>query len=176
VEAITNTAQSLSQIAANQSYIQSKGPNAATQADTEVRSREALRNRAFEKLADDTGIFLFPLTKGRDRAIVIVPSDQIPEVKYFQQWMKMATLSRILLPIGWHWQNSAYSAYYRDAVIHLDAQAITALDAKWIIVSDVFQDHLSNQVATALADRTRFVPMAAFHEYGYSMTIFGILQ
>jgi hypothetical protein len=162
VESITSTAGSLSQV-------QRDSLSKSTTASDEI-----IRSRAFEVLAVKTGDYLFPLTQGRDRAIVIVPSDQVPETKYFPEWMKMATLSRIELPVGWHWSSSPYSAYYREAVTQLDPSAITALGAKWLIVSNVFQDHLPTKVAEGISDPKRFLPVAQFRDGKYSMAIFSI--
>jgi len=136
---------------------------------------DAGKIQAFEKLAVNTGDFLFLITKGRDRAIVIVPTDQLPKRRFFPEWMKMATLSRILLPVGWYWEDSLYSAYYRDAVTRLDSGAIAALDAKWIITSDVFQEKPPPEVEAALRDRTRFAPAAAFRQGRYVMTAYRVL-
>lgn len=158
VKTISNTAQSLSQVAA------SVGPSHS----------ETDRRQAFENLAIATGDFLFPITHGRDRVIVVVPPDQVPKVQYFPEWMKMATLSRILLPVGWHWQDSYYSACYRDAVTRLDARAITALDAKWVIISNLFQKQLPPEVRQALSDSQRFVSVARFREGEYYMIVFKV--
>jgi hypothetical protein len=163
VKAIASTARSLSQVRPTSMSLSLPA------------SEEAARKEAFESLAIATGDFLFPLTKGRDRAIVIVPPDQVPETKYFPEWMKMATLSRIQLPVGWHWENSIYSAYYRDAVTRLDATAITALGAKWVITSNVFQDHLPLEVAQALSVKEHFVPVARFKDGQYVMSVFRVM-
>ena len=136
---------------------------------------DKIKRQAFEKLAVSTGDFLFLLTKGRDRAIVVVPPDQVPKMKNFPEWMKMATLSRILIPVGWYWEDSLYSAYYRDAVLTLDPGAIAALDAKWIIVSNIFQESPPSAVEAALRDRSRFAPAAAFRQGRYVMTIYRVL-
>ncbi len=106
---------------------------------------------------------------------MIVPPDQVPETKYFPEWMKMATLSRILLPVGWHWNDSLYSAYYRDSVTTLDPAAVTSLGAQWVIVSNVFQPKIPGKVATALADRSRFIPAATFRDGTYYMAIFKVV-
>jgi hypothetical protein len=89
--------------------------------------------------------------------------------------MKMATLSRLPLPVGSHWAASQYSAYYRDAVSRLDARAIVSLDAKWVIVSNVFQEQLPEPVVQALEDRTRFAPVTRFRQGRYYMIIFKVL-
>jgi hypothetical protein len=166
VTAIASTAGSLSDI--------STGGNTGAPGGLAAQENAA-RHQAFERLAADAGDFLFILTKGRDRVIVVVPPDEVPKTQYFPEWMKMATLSRILLPVGWHWENSLYSAYYRDAVLRLDSGAIAALDAKWVIVSDVFQDKPPAAVEAALRDRARFAPAAAFREGRYVMTIYRVL-
>lgn len=158
VKTIANSAQSLSQASTV----------AASSAAAEMRSK------AFEKLAVTVGDFLFPLTKGRDRVIVVVPPDLVPPLKFFPEWMKMATLSRILIPVGWHWQDSSYSFYYRSAVTKLDPRAITSLDAKWVIISNLFQSELPAEVSLALADGARFAPAARFREGPYSMTIYKV--
>jgi hypothetical protein len=166
VTAIASTAESLSDLA-------NDGP--ASPAALRAAKEAAARRQSFERLAADAGDFLFLLTKGRDRVIVVVPPDQVPKTQYFPEWMKMATLSRILLPVGWHWENSLYAAYYRDAVLRLDPGAIAALDAKWVITSDIFLDRPPAAVETALRDRTRFAPAAAFREGNYTMTVYRVL-
>ncbi len=166
VKQVADTARSLSQLEPTASI---NGP-----AEPPVMSR-TVPSGVFEKLALETGNFLFPFTHGRDRGIVIVPRDQVPKVKYFPQWMKMATLSQLMLPTGWHWQESLYSAYYREAVMTLDPRAITSLDARWVIVSNVFQDRIPPRVATALADHSRFVPAATLREGSYFMIVFRIV-
>ena len=164
VKAVASTARSLSQV----------GPPAASVEAEALAKDEADRHEAFEKLAVTTGNFLFPLTKGRDRAIIVVPADQVPPVEYFPEWMKMATLSRLQLPVGWHWLDSLYTSYYRKAVLRLDGPAIAALGAKWVIISNVFQEHLPTEVLQALADGDRFVPVARFYSRTYSMIVFKV--
>ena len=165
VKTIAGSAQSLSQ---------ARPPASAAFPESSPLD-EAAHEQIFEKLAVRTGDFLYPITKGRERAIVIVPPEQVPEVKYFQNWMKMATLSRLQLPIGWHWQNSYYSSCYRDAVTGLDASAIVALDAKWVIVSNIFQPRVPAKVGKALTDQKRFSPVGTIWEGRYYMSIFRIL-
>ena len=168
VTGIASSAQSLSNVAANDQH----KPNPAPM--TEFPTPEADRQKAFKVLSIETGDFLFPISHGRDRAIVVVPSNQVPEVKYFQDWMKMATLSRIVLPVGWHWTDSLYSTYYREAVLRLDANAISALGAKWVIVSNVFMNSVPIEVGHALADRARFVPVNVINEGPYYMAVFKV--
>ncbi|HWA08463.1 MAG TPA: hypothetical protein VG838_03260 [Opitutaceae bacterium] len=158
VKQVADTAQSLSQAA----------PSAGAAAD------DAVRRRAFEQLAVTTGDFLFPFTQGRDRVIVVVPPDQVPEVKYFPEWMKMATLSRIVLPVGWHWQNSLYSGFYREAVTTMSPLAVDSLEAKWVITSNLFTEQLPPPVARELAESERFARVARFREGRYYMMIYRV--
>jgi hypothetical protein len=171
VNAISAGARSLSDAAAEER----KNRPAATGQASAPSAPNQNRAQAFERLATKTGDYLFPLAHGRERAIVIVPPDQIPEVKYFPEWMKLATLARIQLPVGWHWHNSDYSAFYREAATRLDARAITSLDAKWIIVSNLFQEKIPEPVLNALLDRDRFLRVATFVEGKYFMTAFRVL-
>jgi hypothetical protein len=175
VNAIAAGAQSLSQAAATEKS-EALEPAKTLNVALPPARPEADRAQAFEKLAIQTGNFLFPLTQGRERAIVIVPSDQIPEVKYFPEWMKLATLSRIQLPTGWHGQNSEYSALYREAATRLDSRAITSLDAKWVIASNLFQKTVPRPVAEALGDRSRFIPVATFREGSYFMSAYRVIR
>ena len=169
VNNISAEAKSLSDAAAAESSTDRNSKSAQLIADS-----SGDRARAFEKLAVQTGNYLYPLTHGRDRAIVIVPPDQIPEVKYFPEWMKLATLARLQLPVGWHWQNSDYSAFYREAAARLDARAITSLDAKWVVLSNLFQDEIPKPVIEALLDQTRFVRIATFTEGRFFMITFRV--
>jgi hypothetical protein len=168
VRSIAGTAQSLSHVVASEESAMARVEALARQ------KSEDRRHAAFEKLAIKVGRILYPRSHGRERAIVIVPTDQIPKVEYFPEWMKMATLSRLPLPVGWHWQNSIYSAYYRVAVTELDPRAVAALDAKWVILSNVFQDAAPAAVRSALADPARFVPVATLHEGEFYMTAFRV--
>lgn len=170
VNAISSGAKSLSQAVDAE-----KSPTTDQATLIAVQPISLSHAQAFDKLAVQTGDFLFPLAHGRERAIVIVPLDQIPEVTYFPEWMKLATLARIQLPIGWHWQDSEYSAFYRDASSRLDARAITSLDAKWVIVSNLFQKTIPEPVLEALRDRSRFIPIASFREGPYFMSSFRVL-
>jgi hypothetical protein len=133
------------------------------------------RHRAFEKLAVKTGDFLFLLAHGRERAVLVVPPDQLPKRRNFPEWMKFATLGRMLIPVGWYWEDSIYSAYYREAVTRLDASSLAALDAKWVITSNTLEDPLPREVASTLKDRTRFAPAAAFREGPYTMVAYRVL-
>ncbi len=167
----------VSKVTAIASSNESLSDETADRPDDALALAEAkAKDRAFEKLSVKMGDFLFLLGKGRDRAIVVVPADQVPKLKYFPEWMKMATLSRILLPVGWYWENSVYSAYYRDAVRRLDFRAVAALDAKWVITSNIFEDAPPPEVAAALRDRSRFAPAATFREGRYTMTVYRVLQ
>ena len=162
-KAISSGAHSLSQFA---------GPDAK---DAIPVVDPAGRQEAFERLAATAGDFLFPLTQGRDRAIVIVPPDQLPpELHYFPEWMKTATLARVVLPIGWYWNDSLYATYYRAAVVDLDPTSLRALDVRWIIVSNCLLPETPPPVAAALRDSARFTSVATFREGGYSLTVFQV--
>ncbi len=162
IKSVASSAQSLSQVAGNQNSI----------AERSYNSEE--RIRAFESLATTTGNFLFPMTQGRDRVIVIVPPEQVPAVEYFPEWMKMATLSRIQLPVGWHWEDSMYSTHYRTAVTTLEARAIAALDAKWVILTNLFQETWPIEVSNALEDAERFTPVLRLWQGKYFIAIYQV--
>jgi hypothetical protein len=108
---------------------------------------------ALSRQLDD---FLFPVAQGRERVIVIVPPSEVPPLDKFPEWMKLATLSRVLLPVGWHWADSLYATYYRKAVLTLDADAVSALGARWVIVTNLWGYSPPAAVAQALGDGRRF--------------------
>jgi len=114
------------------------------------------REEAFHALSAQLDDFLFPIAQGRERAIVIVPSNEVPPLDRFPEWMKLATLGRVLLPVGWHWTDSFYASYYRKAVLTLDADAVSALGAHWVIVTNLWGYAPPAAVARALEDRSRF--------------------
>jgi hypothetical protein len=130
------------------------------------------QNEAFKVLAGRLDNFLFPLTKGRDRALVIVPPEQLPPQVVFQEWMKLGTMSRVLLPIGWFWNDSLYAVYCRQALATLDAQALASLDVHWIIVTNLWDYPPPPALVTVLKDRQRFVPTAIFSEGGYYLALY----
>jgi hypothetical protein len=137
-------------------------------------SSSSARPEAFAKLAEDARSYLYPLTFGRDRAIVIVPLDQLPPTEVFPEWLKLATLSHVQLPIGWHWSASLYSGYYRESVTSLTAASIAALGARWIIVSNLFLPVTPPAVTEALKDRSRFAPARSFTEGDYYLKIYRV--
>jgi hypothetical protein len=88
--------------------------------------------------------------------------------------MKMATLSRIQLPVGWHWEDSMYSTHYRTAVTTLEARAIAALDAKWVILTNLFQETWPIEVSNALEDAERFTPVLRLWQGKYFIAIYQV--
>jgi hypothetical protein len=143
----------------------------ATEAENEAR-----RRAAFESLATRTGNYLYPLTKGQARVVVLAPSEQIPKTEYFPEWMRMATLSRILIPVGWHWHESLYASLYREAATELTSQALAGLGAEWVIESNLFQPQLPATLSNQLTDRRRFVRATTLREGTYYMTLYRVAQ
>jgi hypothetical protein len=133
---------------------------------------ESRREQAFIHLSLQLGAFLYPVTHGRDRAIVIVPPDELPPLQVFPEWMKMQTLSRVFLPLGWHWWASGYSTYYRGAVLTLNADAVTSLGAHWVIVTNLWGYETPSPVVSALQDRSRFAPITKFVDGPYYLTLY----
>ena len=129
---------------------------------------------AYEKLTGQLNQFLYPITLGRDRAIVIVPVDQLPPLQIFPEWMKLGTMSRILLPFGWYWKDSAYAAYYKKAVQSLDSRSIAALGAHWIIVTDLWGYTPPAEVSRKLADPQLFLPIRNFRAGAYSLQLYRV--
>jgi hypothetical protein len=127
---------------------------------------------AFERIAHQLDGFLFPIAKGRDRAIVIVPISQLPPLQVFPEWLKLSTLSRVLLPVGWHWNDSLYAAYYRRAVSVLDENSVSSLGARWVIVTNLWDYKPPAAVVRALEDRSRFVPANTFREGPYYLVLY----
>lgn len=144
----------------------------AATADSPAAAPRLSQPEAFHRLASRLDVFLFPLTKGRDRALVIVPTEQLPPQVVFQEWMKLGTMSRLLLPIGWYWNDSLYAVYCRQALTTLDANALTSLDIKWIIVTNLWDYTPSPHLVTALQDRRRFMPAASFSEGSYYLALY----
>jgi hypothetical protein len=173
VKKISSTASSLSTLQSDSGPEEERRHPGLAKESSNI---DSIRQFAFVKLATQTGDFLYPIAKGRERAIVIVPPEQLPKLALFPEWMKMATYSRISLPVGWHWCDSIYSAYYRDAVLRLDPQALIALDAKWVIVSNIFLPTIPSEVIRALSDRLRFTATANFRDGDYYMTVFRVVQ
>jgi hypothetical protein len=132
------------------------------------------REIAFGNLAEGARRYLYPLTLGRDRAIVIVPLDETPPTEVFPEWLKLATLTHVLLPIGWYWNDSYYAAYYRKAVTTLSPASVAALDARWIIVSNLFESP-PDEVMQALHDPQRFAVAQSFVNGSYNLLVYRVL-
>jgi hypothetical protein len=147
--------------------------------DTEVLDSLTMPQRraaALAVLAEQTRRYLYPQTLGRERAIVIVPLDQLPPTEVFPEWLKLATLSHVQLPIGWHWSDSVYAAYYRDSVTKLSPASIAALDAHWVIVTNLFSPAPPRIVLHELRDRRRFIPACSFVSGDYYLSIYRALS
>lgn len=129
---------------------------------------------AFHQLAEDLDQFLFPISKGRDRAIVIVSPDELPPLKVFPEWMKLATLSRLLLPVGWYWNDSPYVTYYNYSVRTLNWQAVAGVGARWVIVTNLWGYAPPPLVVRALRDHRRFVPARTFLAGNYYLSVYRV--
>jgi len=130
---------------------------------------------ALTKLAELARRYLYPQTLGRERAIVIVPTDAIPPTEVFPEWLRLATLSHVQLPVGWYWNDSLYAAYYREAVSNLSPSSVTALDARWIIVSNLFSPRPPEAVNLALRDTRRFIFARQYISGPYYLNIYRAL-
>jgi hypothetical protein len=104
-----------------------------------------------------------------------VPVESVPPTEAFPEWLKLATLAHVQIPIGWYWNDSYYAAYYREAVTKLTPKSIIALDAHWVITSNLFGTAMPEPVARALRDPRRFVFAHSFVSGPYNMTIFRAL-
>ena len=118
--------------------------------------RTSDRVAAFSDLSRQMGNFLFHLEQGRSRVVLIVPPDELPPRDTFPEWMKLTTQAKVLLPLGWYYDDSPYVSYYRQAITDLDLRSLVSLDVKWIVVTNAFDFPLPPAVADALKDRTRF--------------------
>jgi hypothetical protein len=131
------------------------------------------RAAAFAKLAEEARRYLYPLTQGRDRAIVIVPVDTVPPTEVFPEWLKFATLIHVQLPIGWYWSDSFYAGFYREAVTKLTPASVNVLDAHWIIATNLFgAEPPPEAVLRALRDPRRFVFARSFVTDHYYLNIY----
>ncbi|MGA2017849.1 MAG: hypothetical protein ABSH26_12945 [Opitutaceae bacterium] len=133
------------------------------------------RAAALTKLAELARRYLYPQTLGRERAIVIVPTDAIPPTEVFPEWLRLATLAHVQLPVGWYWSDSYYAAYYREAVTSLSPESVTALDARWIIVSNLFGPAPPKAVNLALSDTRRFIFARQYISGPYYLNIYRAL-
>jgi|CZKI01.1.fsa_nt_gi hypothetical protein len=133
------------------------------------------RAAAITKLAELARRYLYPQTLGRERAIVIVPTDAIPPTEVFPEWLRLATLAHVQLPVGWYWSDSYYAANYREAVTSLSPASVTALDARWIIVSNLFSPPPPDAVNVALRDPRRFIFARQYISGPYYLNIYRAL-
>src|SRR5208283_603854 len=139
------------------------------------RSPAEGRADALTKLAELARRYLYPQTLGRERAIVIVPTDAVPPTEVFPEWLKLATLTHVQLPIGWYWNDSYYAAYYREAVTRLSPASVTALDVHWIIESNLFGPAPPAAVSLSLRDPRRFAFARSYVRGPYYLTIYRAL-
>ena len=167
-KAVSAKGISLSEAAGNPTVVNAPAAPGATAANR--TSQEA----AFLQLTQDLDHFLFPLTQGRDRAIVIVPPEELPPLKVFPEWMKLSALSHLLLPVGWYWNDSPYAAYYNYSVRSLNWQAVAGVGAKWVIVTNLWGYAPPPLVAQALEDHRHFVPAHTFKTGDYFLTVYRV--
>lgn len=184
VRSVNQSAGSLEKAAEDQAAEKKPGPPAKggppaavvpLQQAAVILTPEQRRAKAFATLAELTRRYLYPQTLGRDRAIVMAPEDSVPPTEVFPEWLKLATLSHVQVPIGWYWNDSYYAAYYREAVTKLTPKSVIALDAKWIIMSNLFGPPPPAPVLRALHDDRRFVFAHSFASGPYTLTIFRAL-
>lgn len=131
-------------------------------------------DRAFEQLATQAGDFLFPLTRGRERALVLVSPQKLPPLATFPEWLKFPTLARMPVPVGWYWERTAYSEYYRLADTTLSSESLVALDIRWIVLTNVFGDKIPRNALTALKYPERFSPAFTFRSGPYFLAVYRV--
>jgi hypothetical protein len=105
---------------------------------------------------------------------VIVDPRELPPLTRFPQWMELATRSRLLLPVGWHWGDSVYARYYRAADATLDPDALAALGATWVVATNLWGYPPRGPAAEALRDAGRFVPAADFRSGAYDLRLYRV--
>jgi hypothetical protein len=130
------------------------------------------RSRDFEQLTRQAGDFLHMMERSRSRVALLVPENELPPQPAFHEWMKLPTLDRVQLPIGWHWHDSPYVAHYRRANATLDARALAALGAGWIMETDVFGYSPTPAVREALQDPTRFIKVSTYRTSSHSLSLY----
>jgi hypothetical protein len=148
----------------------SEAVEAPIQADATFRAKT--RAEAFQLLARQLDQFLFPLTKGRGRALVIVPPEQLPPQVVFHEWMKLTAMSRVLMPIGWYWNDSLYSSYCQKVMTSLDHDALAALGVNWIIETNLWDYTPPPAVERELNDVSRFRPVVRWRESDYYLSLY----
>lgn len=171
---ISERAGSLQEAAKATDLSSSRLPVTDTSLNTSIRGGVS-QPEALKELSEHARRYLYPLTQGRERAVVIVPPEQIPPTKVFPEWMKLATLMRVQLPVGWHWSDSVYAAHYRRAATTLDRESIAALDARWIIVTNLFGPPPGDSIMQALGNRKQFLPCAVYHSGQYYLAVVRVL-
>jgi len=87
---------------------------------------------------------------------------------------EVGNAQRVLLPVGWYWNDSEYSFYYRQAVANLDEQSLASLGVRWVIVTNLWATLRPAPVREALSDRQRFTPAATFTVGAYRLSIYRI--
>lgn len=140
----------------------------------EATSRDKAKSYAI--LSGQAGKFLAPLTQGRERALVLAPDAELPPLRIFPEWMKFITLAKTPVPIGWYWETSTYSLYYREAVHTLSRDTLVRLDIRWIVRTNLWLDELAPAAQTALDDPTRFVAAASFQDGPYFLTLYRVVD
>lgn len=129
---------------------------------------------AFESLSSEAGDFLYPLAKGRERALVLVAPDELPPLKTFPEWLKFPTLARAPVPVGWYWEISTYSLLYREAATTLSDSALERLNVHWIVVTNTLGYQLPAQTLGRLGDGRRFVRVRTFRSGRYFLAIYRV--
>ncbi len=152
VSEVTATAQSLSDVTAE------------AQSETSSTLEERQSDQAvFDQLAIDAGKLLFSRTQGQERMLVIVPPNELLPQEHFPAWLRLATLTKMIIPTGPYYNRSIYGVLYEDANNHLSQEAISGLDIQWIYLSSQYIDEIPPEVVETLEnDRRRFFPYSVF--------------
>lgn len=129
------------------------------------------REKVLERLGRQAGHLLYPITRGRERAVVLVPENELPPREQFPTWLKLSTLAKVRLPIGWFWSESLYTALYRKAALELDPSALAGLEVRWIIVTNLYGAP-SPDALHALQDPARFSAVGTFREAGFYLSVY----
>lgn len=131
------------------------------------------QTRALSRLGEKVRIATRPLSHGRENLVVVLPEEKLPPCEKFPEWLKLTTLTEAPIPIGWFWNESLYTHYYRNAATRLDPVALVALDARWVIVTNLFGEYQPPAVVEALRSGT-FIRVARFVEGDYFLELYRV--
>ncbi len=148
--------------------------NSANSSVKLTRESEQNKSEVFGYLSRFIGNFLFPLIRQNENVGFLVSASLLPPQENFPEWMKFSSFTGLMVPAGVHWSESVHSNIYKRVITDLSLEAISMLEIKWIVDTNLFEDEKLIKVRKKLKNNPHFFLVTKFAHNAYWMKLYKV--